>query len=272
MSDISAPPVPFGIRAVLAMAMETLGSSWLKLLGLTLPAWILHILAFGGVVVAVQFLPGLVDSWLQICAVAFALIFEVTLSSSVCQAPITRGVAELLRGRSLRFRQSMSAGLSRFGLMFGVSVLIVAICGGFTVASALLAAYLPEFAAKLAIVALCGIGGSMVASAFFVVLPVAAMEKHDAPGCFKRSRLLTRGYRWPIFGLFLILAIGYSALCVLASLLGDAVLPPLAALIIPILFQICLAALVSVVIAVAYFRLLLLKEGGGLDQITAVFE
>ena len=43
-------------------------------------------------------------------------------------------------------------------------------------------------------------------------------------------------------------------------------------LIIPVIVQICLTTLVSVMIAVAYFRLRFPKEGAGLDHIAAVFE
>ena len=273
MSDVSGPRVSFSIRAVLSTSIETLGRGWLKLIGLTLPPWVLGFLLFFGVVyAALRLAPETGFSTSQINGGRLALFAAFALNYAVCQAALTHGVAELLRGRSFGFRRAMAAGLSRFGLIFGVGVLTVAICIGFILASTLLAAVLPRFLAMPATALLCVIGGSMVASAFFVVLPIAAMENHNAPGCFERSRSLTRGYRWPIFGLFLILTIGYSMLCIAASLLGEATLPPMLGLIIPVVFQIGLTTLVSVLVAVAYFRLRFLKEGAGLDHIAAVFE
>jgi len=273
MNDVSATRMPFSIRAVLSTGIETLGRSWLKLIGLTLPPWVLSFaLLIGSVYAAHRLAPEAGFSASQIIGGRFALFAVFALSYAICQAALTHGVAELLRGRSFGFKRAVAAGLSRFGLIFGVGVLIVAICLGFTMASMLLATFLPPVLVMPTITLFCVIGGSMVACAFFVVLPVAAMENHNAPGCFTRSRMLTRSYRWPIFGLFLMLTIGYSALCVLASLLGKATLPPMLGLIIPFIVQICLTTLVSIMVAVAYFRLRFLKEGAGVDHIAAVFE
>jgi len=273
MSELRVTNASFGIGAVLAMSLEMLGRSWLKFAILSLLPWII---VYGSLALAyfvtVRVLPDPLISAAQSYAILFGIFVSSVLVYAVCQAAITQGVAELLRGRRFRFGRAFRAGISRFGLMFGIGVLMLAIILGFGLAAMILTALLPRLLGELAIVAVLLVGGSLVSSAFFVVLPIAAMEDHNAPGCFARSRFLTRGYRWPIFGLGLVMLLGYGAVELLAAVIGQVVLLPRWAFLVPTICWVGVVTLANVTLAVSYFRLRLLKEGVGLDSIAAVFD
>ena len=272
MSDVSAAGGSFNIGEVIATGLRMMGRDWIKLSAITLLPW----LTVGGILVAIGLTvaaPGGVPAEsMTATVIVLALSAVIALTYFVCQAALTYGVVELLRGRSCSFGRAMAVGLSRLGRLFGIGILLTAILIGFAIASTIVAALLPSPLAVIAASALFLVGGAMLACAFFVLLPVAAIERHNAPRCFTRSRFLTRGYRWPIFGLVLALTIGHTVPDLLAVWFLDAVLPLPVAVLADLLVHACLTTLVAVIIAVAYFRLRYLKEGLDLDEIAGVFD
>src|SRR5258705_7268078 len=64
-----------------------------------------------------------------------------------------------------------------------------------------------------------GMSYCMLYCMLYVAVPACVIEKRRAFASMGRSRALTRGYRWPIFGLFLILRIVLIGLVSLAGIL-----------------------------------------------------
>jgi ACR3 family arsenite efflux pump ArsB len=105
----------------------------------------------------------------------------------------------------------------------------------------------------------------------WVFVPAIVIERAGPIGGFKRSLALTKGRRWPVLGIILILAIANGLTSVLtwslmaeAAPIGGAVLNALATL-----FFVVLAAVLS---AVGYFHLRAEKEGRALDAVVRSFD
>jgi uncharacterized membrane protein len=206
-----------------------------------------------------------------IFAMIFGLFALIGILYVVCQAALIFGVVEQLCGRAYSFSRAMSVGLSRVGRMIGIALVLIAAYLCFMAVIMLLGAVAPPLLI-VAVPALFFIAGPMLACAFFVLFPVASVEEHGVIGSFTRSRFLTKGYRWPIFGLLLILFLGMITLNIVVAYVVQAALPVIAAALVSLIFSTWLSALLSVVVAVAYFRLRFLKEGVSVDQIANVFD
>jgi hypothetical protein len=116
------------------------------------------------------------------------------------------------------------------------------------------------------------IPGLIVATALWVYVPAIVVEKVGVGDAFKRSRALTKGQRWNILGLYIIVFIAALIVEAIESIVLGI---PIAALahhwaIIPI--QLCYMIFVAVMSAVGYYYLRADKEGVAIDEITKVFD
>jgi len=276
MSNISAAGGSFNLGEVLATSIRTLNRGWLKLIGLTVLPWVLtYALVLGGIFggAAISFgVRGIPSVTGAMIFMVFALFVAIGICYAACQAALIYGVVEQLRGRSYSFGQAVAVGLWRIGRMIGIGLLVLAAFVLFVILFRLVGVILPPLLSSLVAGAVILIGVPMATCAFFVLFPVASVEEHGVFGSFTRTRFLTRGYRWPLFGLLLILFLGSMAVNLLLSYVAGAALPPVVGALVIIAAQVWLSALSSVVIAVAYFRLRYLKEGVDLDQIAGVFD
>jgi hypothetical protein len=101
-------------------------------------------------------------------------------------------------------------------------------------------------------------------------VPVLIREQLGVFGSMSRSRVLTKGSRWPLFGLFLILiiiamVIQWVMLLVLV-LFGGIVAEVGAALV-----QTVVSMVLSVATAVSYIELRQVKEGTSVDELAEIF-
>jgi len=108
-------------------------------------------------------------------------------------------------------------------------------------------------------------------------IPVAAREGLGAMASIRRSRTLTKGYRWPIFGLFLVLFLLILALRLGLFLGFDLAVTaaPAFAVIVNATANGAVTAiawlLASVIATNTYLALRRAKEGGGVDELVEVF-
>ena len=99
-------------------------------------------------------------------------------------AMLTYGVVMDLRGRPAGLLHCVGVGLRRFLPALGVALLVLLATVGGTI--------------------LFIVPGLMATCAFYVAVPAAIVEKPGLFGALGRSRVLTRGYRWHILGLTLL--------------------------------------------------------------------
>lgn len=177
----------------------------------------------------------------------------LVLAWAFCTAAMSFGTYETLRGRPATLDECLQRGLP---LVIPALVIGFLLILGLGVASLLLV-----------------IPGIILAMVWYVVIPVAVVERPGIFAAFGRSATLTRGNRWRIFGIYLISgAIGWalSIPIVAATLIfyGNAVI--LAGL----QWILTAASLVvsAVITAVVYYYLRIAHEGGSIEDIAEVFD
>jgi hypothetical protein len=121
------------------------------------------------------------------------------------------------------------------------------------------------------------IPGLMLSVWFWVAIPVAVIEKPGISGSLQRSVELTSGYRWPIFGIVLLLAaLAFLAGWILQQIFLSGGITNTADLsvyvIIDWLITGFLTTIGAVVAGVGYYCLRSAKEGTDIDQIARVFD
>lgn len=180
----------------------------------------------------------------------------------VLQAALTHGAIQDMNGQKASFADSLQTGLRNFLPVLGISIL-----AGLGVGLGFVLLIVP---------------GIMLAVLWSVVVPSQVAEKTGVMKAFSRSRELTRGHRWSIFGLMVIygiaswivagLLIGAAAL-IGGSLVGMAN----AANSIPV--QVIISPLISSVssmvgaagVASIYYELRVAKDGIGPQYLADIF-
>ncbi|NKB54874.1 MAG: hypothetical protein GKS00_00905 [Alphaproteobacteria bacterium] len=174
-------------------------------------------------------------------------------------ATLVYGTVQELRGGRAGIFECMSRG---FGLLFpvlGVGIVVSLIVMFFSL--------------------LLIIPGMIAFVMLWVAIPVAVVERPGLKATLSRSLELTKGYRWHLFGLILILAI---LSWIVGALFGGAVgfgayfavgeLSFAWTVVINVIVQAFTGALLAVASAVAYHDLRIAKEGASVEQIAAVFD
>lgn len=105
---------------------------------------------------------------------------------------------------------------------------------------------------------------------FWVVIPVAVIERPGPVASLKRSIALTKGNRWKILGVFLVLfaiAIGGVIIAMIFSFISATIGGILVALL-----YVALGIYGAVLVAVGYHRLRASKEGADIGELARVFD
>jgi MFS family permease len=195
----------------------------------------------------------------------FFLVLVLTIVlSTLGQAMVLYGAFQDMRGRPVRLADCFTIGLRRLFPIVGLTIVMVLALG--------LAAILLIFPAV------------MLAMMWFVATPVCVVEQVGPLRSMGRSRELTKGHRWRIFGMLLVIVIpamivgaivgfvtvytmgpgGFLTLgAVLASWLGKLV---------GLVWKAAWGGFFAAVVAVTYHDLRVAKEGLTTEQIASVFE
>ena len=157
-----------------------------------------------------------------------------------------------MRGQPVRLGASLGVGLSRFLPVVGASLLM-----GIAVGLASLLLVIP---------------GLIVFTMFYVGLPACVVEGLGPAACLSRSSELTKGFRWKIFGLALLLTLmaGVSGglLSFILVRLGSAPAYVISIFVLQAFWR----AVQSVCAVVAYHELRVAKEGIDIHRIASVFD
>ena len=157
-----------------------------------------------------------------------------------------------MRGRPVSLSESVAGGLSRFLPLLGVMILFTL---GATLGFLLLI-----------------VPGVILMIMWYVAVPACVLERTGPVRSLGRSRELTKGYRWKLLGLILLVAVLSMIGNVLGVLLANTAAGIWGAAIAQLIWQGIAAGFGSVMIAVVYYYLRVAKEGIDVDQIAAVFD
>lgn len=168
------------------------------------------------------------------------------LASYWLQAALVYGTIATMRGNRASMGETFSRSLGALGAVILLAI-VISICVG--------------LGFMLFIVP-----GIIIAVMFWVAIPAEVVERGGVFASLKRSRELTKGHRWSIFALFVLLVVLMMVISgALGLILGQSEGLP------GILFQEVLGMFVSgiwaVITAVAYHDLRVIKEGSGAEQI-----
>jgi hypothetical protein len=167
----------------------------------------------------------------------------------VAQATTLYGAFQQMGGKPFSIGDSLSVGLRRSLPVIGV---------------ALLSGLGTGLAAVLFI-----IPGIIVACMLYVAVPVCVIEKAGVFESLNRSGVLTRGYRWQIFGLLALVTIAAFIGGVVVGWLGGVVLW---AKLLSFGWQVVTTAFGAVLAAVVYHDLRVAKEGIDIGNLADVFD
>jgi hypothetical protein len=207
-------------------------------------------------------------------------VFVTIVFSMLSQAIILHVAFQNIRNLSANIVESLKLGLRRFfpllllGICMGILMMLVVMVLGMAVgATALYLGY--SMSAVLASIAAVLLGLAAVAilyTMWFVAVAACVVDRRWPFSALRRSAQLTKGFRWRIFGLLLLLVVT----SIIVSLTIKLLLSPLGS--IPLTFLGSLAwsaiwgAFYAIVVAVSYHDLRVAKEGMDIEQIASVFD
>jgi uncharacterized membrane protein len=172
--------------------------------------------------------------------------------SMISQAVMVHAAFQAMRMRPVSLGESLKVGLARV-----VPVFLVAILMGLLGGLAFLLLIVPGF---------------IVMTMWFVSTPACVVERTGPWTSMKRSAALTKGHRWKVFGLLLLLvllsAIVAGLLQVVLMQVGSTILVILGTL----LWGALWTAYYSIAVVMTYHDLRVAKEGIDIEQIASVFD
>jgi hypothetical protein len=226
---------------------------------------------------------GRADPGLVVALWVVTLLLQIVLSF-VLTGAIVYGVFERLRGRRPGLGAILSTGFARLLPVLGVSILMglaMLACflpGALAIGLGLAASHGSPVAVILGVLLLLAgvVPFCFLLSIWYVAVPAAVMERVGAVGSLKRSQELTRGSRWLIFALLVIiylLGVIVSGI-VQVSILAAVAHTPRSLLIVELLGQLAsvvVGLLGNMMTTVAYCELRGIKEGVTPDDLGEIF-
>lgn len=191
------------------------------------------------------------------------------LLGPVVTGAITYGVFQQLRNRHASVSDCLATGIRRLLPVLGVSFMAGLAIIAVPLVGVLISSML-GYAAIFLIMIPCGIVALIVAVMLQVAVPCAVIERPGVFGALRRSRELTAGYRWPIFGIMFVLGIINGGLNMLGNVLFMMKPELLAAFeTVTTIFHTALSATSA---ALVYYTLRKLKESIDVEDIASVFD
>jgi hypothetical protein len=175
------------------------------------------------------------------------------LPPQLAAAALAFGVLQHLRRRSVSTRECVTVGLSVM-----IPVIVVALL---------------QFLAVMAGTMLCLIPGIVAAVVFAVAVPAAVEEKVGPIKAMQRSLVLTRDFRWGVFGILLVLFFINFVLGVLIGItIGVSPGSLFVSQVLTMLYQIVASGIAATAGAFMYYRLRCIKESVDIDNLASVFD
>jgi hypothetical protein len=171
--------------------------------------------------------------------------------ASIASGAIIYGVVQDIRGRTFSVADSVRIALHRFLPMLGV-----AICTSILIFLASILLLIP---------------GLIVACIYYVSMPACIAEEAGVFESMSRSGALTKGYRWQVFGLFILIFLGGVVLGIIVGAVF-ALTGSVGLLIATQAMTAIVSSFNGVLIGVSYYQLRVAKEGVDINKIASVFD
>jgi hypothetical protein len=246
-----------------------------------------HIVPFGGaamvmflpvaaIVAVVSTTPMRVNLLLWLVGVAVVLVF---LLAYVATAGISYGTFQALRGGRPTLGGCLSRGFSFIFPVLGVAILSL-LALTVTLLPGIVIGALAGRGVLIVLLLLSLIPMFVVLTILWVAIPACVVERPGVTASLLRSAALTKGDRWRLFGIIVILMLINWGI----SLFSNVITVPLASMgagattmaivggLVGIVTTGLYTALNAVMAAVAYHDLRVAKEGIGINEIAAVFD
>jgi len=191
------------------------------------------------------------ETWVLLAIGVVVVVVLFFMLNQIGQAVLLLGAFQRMRGQPLRVGEALRRAFARFFPLLGLGLLLsLALMLGF------LLLVVP------AVILFC---------MWWVVVPACVVEGRGPIESMSRSAALTKGYRWKIFGLavvvFFMNVIGNQAFALLFGLAGEA-----ASAFGSMLWYVVWTALWNCVLIMTYHDLRVAKEGIDIEQIAAIFD
>jgi hypothetical protein len=208
--------------------------------------------------------------WFGGAALLYFLLQLITV------AAILPAAFQDMRGRPVRLGESIARGLRRFfpliggGILVSLGIVLGLVVFGFVllVRPALILFtwwYVPGFV-------LLVVPGFILVTRWYVFAPVCIVEQKGALCSMKRSAELTKGNRWKLFAITIILALGGILIGELNELTSAIQMPAFAEFAVRAVFEGAWFAFSNIMSVVIYYDLRVAREGAGIESIASVFD
>jgi hypothetical protein len=221
----------------------------------------------------------------------FTLFLTIVLGI-LSQAIVLYGAFQDMRGRPVRLADCAKVGLRRFFPLIGLAICIgVAMLAYMLLVALATVAFLQLSLVMLTflLIIILMVPPLIFYLMWFVATPACVVERLNPFGSMGRSRELTKGHRWKIFGLMLVILIPAlivaGVITAVMARMGIGVnlrigiffdlnrtLNTVAAQVVSMIWSAIWTAFYAILVAVAYHDLRVTKEGVDTEQIAAVFE
>jgi hypothetical protein len=246
MTDIAMEAGTFRLADVFSKAFAIYGRRFAPFIILTIIASVpnyIAVIAFGSPTVN----PG--SGSFSVGPVILVLVDIAT--KSLASGAVIYGVVQELRGQAFSVGDSVRIALDRLLPLLGV-----ALCSTIAIGLGMILLIVP---------------GLILGCMYFVSTPVCVAERTGVFESMSRSAFLTKGYRWQVLGLILLLLV--------AGMVLGAIVGAIFALTGQIGFMVSTQALAAVLgsfngvlVSVFYYELRVAKEGIDIDKIASVFD
>lgn len=276
-------PEKFRIGSAFSNTFSVIGRSFVPLAAIvglfsTLPALLYNIWSFGRI--ARMVVPG--EGFEQSAMAGYGAVSMIAglvllMLAFLAQAALVRATIEDLNGKRPSIGDCIQIALRSFLSTLGIGLVIIVAIFLVAMILTIITMAIPIVGGVIALLSLIPIAMWLISIS--VAVPVAVQERPGVFASISRSRALTKGSRWRIFALFLVLGIVAIGLQVVFTLLFQAAIVSggisttglIAAAIGSSLLSTIVSAVISVAIAVTYVELRQVKEGTSVEELAEVF-
>ncbi|MCK7612317.1 hypothetical protein [Roseibium sediminicola] len=260
MTDVSAgqPNAPLGIGSIIGESFSILFGKFFQVVLIAFGPAVIG-LVISGLLIGFGAMSGTAEPDLSGGAgSAFAILFAVIIQFvvyAVTTALLVQLAYDAKLGRSIQIGRYIGPAFSSV-----LPIVVLSLVAGvlFMIGFALLI-----------------VPGLWIYAVFAVMAPAVVIEKAGFGG-LGRSAALTKEYRWPIVGAFVLIIIISIVINMVAGLIIGVISALVGSVIVDVILSAALstigAGLGSIMVALIYARLREIKEGVSVDQIAAVFD